>query len=152
MSVSLSFKIFPTLTVFLFSGEQAKARPGLHEAGAAVQRTRLRDPQRVSRCILTSSHRYSCFTSPCPGGMCCSCVCALVFTPGSFPSLASPHLESSLKGTLTGIFVDSRLWDLILTLYATTSPPNLIWRAEHDSQILTWIASVRVTFPLPLQI
>lgn len=39
---------FKPLNMFHVSGQQAEARPGLHEAGAAVQRTRLRDPQRVS--------------------------------------------------------------------------------------------------------
>lgn len=100
--------------LFCVSGEQAEAGPGLYEAGPAVQRTRLRDPQRVSapswRPHADTEARFPLFY--------------LVLE--AFQSSLLLLLDSFLKGTLTGISVDSRLWDLILTLGANTSLPNLI--------------------------
>lgn len=122
------------------SGEQAEAGPGLYEAGAAVQRTRLWDPQRVSD---ASRHSHWCMF-----------LVIRMFShinTWKHSSLSYLHLGSLPKGTLTGVFVDSWFLDLILRLYASTSPPNLIWRAKQDSQNLTWIASVWLTFTQSLK-
>lgn len=107
------------------SGEQAEAGPGLYEAGAAVQRTGLWDPQRVS--VLSSRPQTGALFPLCSGHVC---------SHNHLWKLSRISSSAPLRGTLTGIFDDRWFWDFIVRHYATNSPPNLIWL---DNTVRIWL-------------